>query len=980
MDRGARDARIGRRGVNARFEVPARFEAAIAEPLERLASMPSIPATEAGARLQATLRYVWACSAFCAEACLRDAGLLEWLATDGRLLERLDRPDYAGMVETATRPGTDDDAVFMAALRRFRRRHLARIAWRDLAEFAPIDTVLGELSMLADACIGAACRQATAVLGQRHGLPRDESGRELALLVLGMGKLGGGELNFSSDIDLVFAFPAHGETRGPRPLEHEEFFTRAGKRVAQLLGTPTDEGFVYRVDLRLRPFGESGPVAVSFDAIEDYLQQHGRDWERYAYVKARPVFGEQGFDELYRNVLRPFVYRRYLDFGVFESLRAMKELIAREVERRELQQNVKLGPGGIREIEFIVQAFQLLRGGNDPRLQTRGLLEALPRLAGQKLLPGDVVADLLDSYRFLRRVENRLQAWNDEQTHELPEDGHARERLALAMGSADWQTLERELDVHRARVGSHFQRAVFAPGRAAGTGGAPDPLGNVLAPEIDEARRRELLATLDAPGHLEAILAQLQRLREGVYHRRLDETGRRRLHALMPWLLRAIARLPNAEDALARVLNVLERIGGRTVYLALLHENPTARERLLELCAHSKFLADQIAAFPLLLDELLDERLFESVPTRAELAHELRTRMTGAGADDPERQVELLRQFQRAAMFRIAVPDLTGRLPLMKVSDRLTDLAELIVQEALDLAWQQITSRHGAPMCGASEDSLAPAGVIVVGYGKFGGIELGYSSDLDLVFLHDSHGELQHTAGPLVVDNSVFFLRLVQRLVHVLTVHSSAGRLYEVDTRLRPSGKGGLLVQSIEGFADYQRTEAWTWEHQAMLRSRAVAGTGALRARYEALRVELLRTAVRRSSLRDDVRSMRERMRSELSKSKPGEFDLKQGAGGITDIEFLAQYWSLRWAARHAELVTYSDNIRQLESLASICLVPQATVDVLTGAYRAYRQRLHHLSLEGERDIAPAAEFAVTRDAVSGIWQAALVDAADPDE
>ncbi|HEX9206775.1 MAG TPA: bifunctional [glutamate--ammonia ligase]-adenylyl-L-tyrosine phosphorylase/[glutamate--ammonia-ligase] adenylyltransferase [Steroidobacteraceae bacterium] len=952
------------------FAVPPEFAATIADKLEQLAGRPPLPATPAAEVINASLPYVWACSAFVADTCRRDAGLLEWLATDGRLLEDTGAAAYLALADAATRPGTGDDAGFMTAIRAFRHRHLVRIAWRDLANLAPIDAVMAELSALADACISAACRHATALLGKRHGVPRDAAGAGLPLLVLGMGKLGGGELNFSSDIDLVLLFPEHGETTGPKSMEHEEFFTRVGKRVAQLLGSVTDDGFVYRVDLRLRPFGDSGPLAVSFDAIEDYLQQHGRDWERYAYVKARPVFGEEGFDELYRNVLRPFVYRRYLDFGVFESLRAMKELIAREVQRRELQQNVKLGPGGIREIEFIVQAFQLLRGGSDPRLQTRRLLEALPRLAGQKLLTPEAVEELQAAYRYLRRVENRLQEWNDEQTHELPTEPHARARLALAMGLPDWESLVAELQVHRDRVSAHFRRAVFAPAQSADDEAAEQVLEHVLDPELDELRRREVLARLGAPDMVDALLPQLQQLSESAYYRRLDETGRRRLQVLLPRLLRAIVRLPNADTALARVLNVIERIGGRTVYLALLNENPKARARLLELCADSKFLADQIAAFPLLLDELLDDRLFESTPTRAELEQELRARMAASDADDPEDQVDVLRQFQRAAMFRIAVPDLTGRLPLMKVSDRLTDLAELIVQEALDLAWQQITARHGTPMCGDVVGELRPAGVVVVAYGKFGGIELGYGSDLDLVFLHDSSGEVQRTAGPLVVENGVFFLRLVQRLVHLLTVHSAAGRLYEVDTRLRPSGKGGLLVQSIEGFADYQRTEAWTWEHQAMLRSRAVAGTvPVLRLRYESLRVELLRTAVRRATLRDDVRSMRERMRAELSKSRPGEFDLKQDAGGITDIEFLAQYWALLWSERYAELVTYSDNIRQLESCASICLVPQATVDVLTQAYRAYRQRLHHLSLEGASNIAPAAEFAATRAAVSAVWR-----------
>ncbi len=952
------------------YDLPPELRAAVAGKLEQLQGRPALPQTTAGATLAASLPYVWACSEFVADACRRDAGLLDWLADSGGLHQDLALDAYVAAAEEATRPGTQDDPGFMAALRGFRRRQLVRIAWRDLAGLAPIEQVLLELSALAEASIGVACRHAMTTLGSRHGLPRGRDGREMPLLVLGMGKLGGGELNFSSDIDLVFLFAAHGETTGSRPLEHEEFFIRAGKRVAQLLGSPTDDGFVYRVDLRLRPFGESGPVAVSFDAFEDYLQQHGRDWERYAYVKARPVFGgEHGFAELYRNVLRPFVYRRYLDFSVFESLRGMKELIAREVERRELQQNVKLGPGGIREIEFIVQAFQLLRGGSTPRLQSRSLLEVLPQLAGQKLLTADAVAELQAAYRFLRRVENRLQEWNDEQTHELPVDEGARARLALAMGQPGWPGLEAELTRHRALVSAHFQRAVFAPGATAATDAVVAGLEQILDPELDDARRRERLALLLAPALVEPVLGQLQQLRESGYYRRLDETGRRRLQQLLPSLLGAIAPLADATAALARVLHVLERIGGRTVYLALLNENAVARERLLELCAHSQFLADQIAAFPLLLDELLDDRLFTAVPARDELAQELRARMADCPADDPERQVDALRQFQRAAMFRIAVPDLTGRLPLMKVSDRLTDLAELLVGEALDLAWQQITARHGVPLCGPSAEALRPAGVIVVAYGKFGGIELGYGSDLDLVFLHDSGGEIQRSAGPQSVDNGVFFLRLVQRLVHLLTVHSAAGRLYEVDTRLRPSGKGGLLVQSIDGFAAYQRTDAWTWEHQALARSRAVAGDPALRRRYETLRVELLRSAVHRATLREDVRSMRERMRAELSKSKPGEFDLKQDAGGITDIEFLAQYWTLLWAERHAELVTYSDNIRQLESLASICLVPQGQVDVLTAAYRAYRQRMHHLSLEGGDSIAAAAEFDGMRAAVSAIWR-----------
>jgi glutamate-ammonia-ligase adenylyltransferase len=955
--------------------IPPVLRPALEPRLAALAARGGIPVagTAASDAVAASLPLVWACSDFVAESCLRDAGLLAWLVGEDRLHEKATREALAQDLASDPAVATGapaDDAAFIDALRRFRRRQLVRIAWRDLASLADVETILAELTLLADVCIGAACRRASQELAARYGVPRGPDGRPLALLVLGMGKLGGGELNFSSDIDLVFLFAEHGETDGGRALENEEYFTRLGRRVAQLLGTVTAEGFVYRVDLRLRPFGDSGPLVVSFDAFEDYLQQHGRDWERYAYVKARPVAGGDEFEALYRNVMRPFVYRRYLDFSVFESLRDMKEMISREVERRELQNNVKLGPGGIREIEFIVQAYQLIRGGSEPRLQTRSLLTALSLLAGKKLLSEAEVLELGDSYRFLRRLENRLQERNDEQTHELPVDEAGRARLALGMGTDSWASLEPEIARHRDRVSGHFRRLLFGPEEPDTAAATVRALEGILEPGAGGAA----LESLRAAGLLEAsaVLERLDMLRDSAYYRRLDETGRRRLQLLLPRLLQAVAARGAEASTLGRLLHVLERIGGRTVYLALLNENAVARSRLVELCAHSQFLADQIAAFPLLLDELLDERLFESTPTRAELERDLRARMAGTDAADPERQVDLLRQFQRAAVFRVAVPDLTGRLPVMKVSDRLTDIAELIVAEALDLSWGQITGRHGVPRCGASEAALREAGMIVVAYGKFGGIELGYGSDLDLVFLHDSAGEQQHTSGPAVVENSVFFLRLVQRLVHLLTVHSAAGRLYEVDTRLRPSGKGGLLVQSLEGFGDYQRAEAWTWEHQALLRARAVAGPAPLRERFEALRRDLLRFGIRRDTLRDEVRNMRERMRSELSKSGPDEFDLKRDAGGITDIEFLAQYWTLKWCDERPELVTYSDNIRQLESLASIDLVPQSIVDLLTGAYRAYRQRIHHLSLDGASTVVPASEFADVRQQVTAVWRDAM--------
>jgi glutamate-ammonia-ligase adenylyltransferase len=671
------------------------------------------------------------------------------------------------------------------------------------------------------------------------------------------------------------------------------------------------------------------------------------------------------------------VYRRYLDYGVFESLREMKALIEREVERRELADHVKLGPGGIREIEFIVQAFQIIRGGQDRRLQTQSLLSALKLLETWKRLPPGMTDELRGAYVYLRRLENRLQMIGDAQVHSLPEDALTRERIALAMGAPDWPALVAELNRYRELVSRHFRLVVFGAA-------VPDDkavridLGRFWDTEAETAVLAESLARAGFAASDEAARLLLE-LRSSSLVRRLDEPGRKRLQALLPTLLADVARLgsavrpldPEAQlQVLRRVLRVVEAIGQRSTYFALLHENASARARLVDLCGHGDFLTQQIASHPLLLDELIDERLAE-LPSRASLEGEVRSRLEQLSDEDPERQVEALRHFQRAAIFRVAVADLTGRIPVMRVSDRLTEIAEIIVEHAVELGWRQIAAQFGVPMCGEGT-SRRPVSICVVGYGKLGGIELGYSSDLDLVFLHDSYGDQQETAGDRPIDNQLFFVRLAQRIMHLLTMHSAAGRLYEVDVRLRPSGKGGLLVTSITAFVEYQQREAWTWEHQALLHARGVAGAARLRSDFESARLKVLAEYVKRETLRTEVRNMRERMRKELSKGTAGQFDIKQDAGGVADIEFLAQYWALRWAKDYPPVVLFSDTIRQLESVASADLVPQATVDELTAAYRAFRGRSHHLSLAGAGAIVPESEFVAERAAVTRIWNEAM--------
>jgi glutamate-ammonia-ligase adenylyltransferase len=928
---------------------------------ERAAEMPELCAAVAALppELSAELVPVIAASEFVAAALLQDPQALGGLGLGAGDLSGA----YAAQVAEAA---SDEDARRL--LRVWRRRAMVRIAWRDISGRAPVESTLHELSDLADACIHAVAAAAAHHLAPIFGEPRDERGGAVPLIVVAMGKLGGRELNFSSDVDLVLLFAEAGETRGPRTVDNQEYFQRLAREIVRYLDERTEDGFVFRVDLRLRPFGDSGPLVVSLAALEDYLQTHGRDWERYAWIKARAVVAPEAFAATWRDCVRPFVYRRYLDFGVFESLRDMKALIAREVVRRELEDDLKLGAGGIRELEFIVQSFQLVRGGNDRHLQNASLLEVLPLLAGAKYLPQEVVTALTDAYVILRRAENGVQMLRDQQTHRLPDSEADRERLALMHGGADWPALLARIAAARHCVAQEFAALGFgaALDKSDEIGAELDIFASddgMIASELAKKGFDSDAATTLAPA--------LRACAQGAMLRKLDEIGRRRLQFILARVLASAVKRPQPVIVVTRILRILDAIGARSSYLALLKEQPAALERLIDVCAISGFLAQQIAEFPLLLDELIDRRAFEELPSRDTFARELAARTERLPADDQERQVEGLRQFQKAAIFAVALADQTGRLPLMKVSDRLTDIAELIVARCMDLAWQQMVALYGTPQCGPDLEHLRVVHVAVAGYGKLGGLELGYGSDLDLVFLHDSSGEIAETCGARPLDNVVFFLRLGQRIVHLLTMHSAAGRLYEVDMRLRPNGKGGFLITGIDAFETYQHENAWTWEHQALLRARAVAGDPALCARFEAVRRRALTHDVHLKTLRTDVMEMRARMRRELSEAGAGQFDLKQDAGGIADIEFLVQYWVLAEAHRNQSLIDYPDNIRQLEALAHGGVVPEETALWLADTYRLYRGVLHRLSLEGGgARVVAAGDYAAPRARVQEIWQA----------
>ena len=914
-------------------------------------------------------------SPFAAGILDRYPALLGELVEPGRLSRSAMPGELSGLL-AACLAGAADDDDFQRRLRLFRHRELVRIVWRDLNAAADVGESLRDLSDLADAAINAAHQYADRMLRERHGQPRTADGAPCGFGIVAMGKLGGHELNFSSDVDLVFLYSEAGETDGARPLANEEYFRRLAQRIIDLLSRDTPEGFVYRVDVRLRPFGSAGPLAVGLESLENYLVRNGRDWERYAWIKARVVNDWADSDHLYRDVLRPFIYRRYLDYGVFSSLREMKALIEAEVAKKEFRGNLKLGPGGIREIEFIVQALQLVRGGTVATLREREIRKALPALVRAGCLPEQDAAELTAAYRYLRLAENRIQALHDRQTHDLPADASDQGRLARAMGCADWNAFLAELKVQRDVVARHFRDIVFrgSNGAAADETAAITPAGADSALQqvwLEDAAPEVQRGRLAAAGYADpdAALERVRRLREGGLQQRLDQPGRQRLDALVPAVLLAASRQAEPARALDGMVLVLEAIGRRSAYFALLNENPPALERLVGICSASEFLARLVATHPLLLDELLDPRVFEQAPSRDELAADLAMRLERVAPDDVEARLDALRNFQQAATFRVAVVDLTGVLPLMKVSDRLTDIAELVLEAALGIAWAELAARHGEPRC-VVDGVARPARFAIVAYGKLGGLELGYGSDLDLVFLNDSGGEQQQTDGVQPVENAVFFSRLTRRVISILTMHTTSGKLYEVDIRLRPSGQSGLLVSSLTAFDLYQRQDAWTWEHQALLRSRAVAGDPGVKAAFEQLRVKALTTYVRRENLAREVADMRQRMRTELSKGTPELLDVKQDPGGITDIEFLVQYLVLREAGNFPDLVRWSDNIRQLEGLAAHGILPAADAGALADAYRAYRQRMHHLNLAGAPGLVPRAEVASLTDAVIRHWQA----------
>lgn len=928
----------------------------------------------------AQFAHVSAASDFVIEQSVRDPLMLLSLVQSGEL----DRPfapgELCGQIAAAVSSAQTEDELGRV-LRRQRTRHQVRIIWRDLNRQADLVQTCRDLSDMADASIDQAyqwlyrrhCDQFGTPTGRRSGEPQQ-------MVILGMGKLGAVELNLSSDIDLIFAYPEGGETVGvKRPLDNQEFFIRLGQRLIKALDPITVDGFVFRVDMRLRPYGSSGALVLSFNALEQYYQDQGRDWERYAMIKSRVVAGDQVAGEQLQEMLRPFVYRRYLDFSAIEALRTMKQLIQQEVRRKGMADNIKLGSGGIREVEFIAQAFQLIHGGRDLSLQQRPLLKVLGTLEGQGYLPPAVISELREGYEFLRYTEHAIQAIADRQTQMLPDSAQDQARIAFMLGFADWEAFHEKLMFWRGRVAWHFAQVIADPDEDEGAesevvvGGEWLPLWEEAQDEEAACRQLEEGGFADATKALKALAS----LRASPQLRAMQRLGRERLDAFIPRLLAQAVEHESPDLVLERVLPLVEAVARRSAYLVLLTENPGALRRLLTLCAASPWIAEQITRFPLLLDELLNEgRLFKP-PLAPELAAELRERLTRIPEDDLEQQMEALRHFKLAHRLRVAASEIAGSLPLMKVSDYLTWLAEAILEQVLALAWRQTVAKYGTPL--RTDGTLCDPGFIIVGYGKVGGIELGHGSDLDLVFIHDGDQQAE-TDGPKPIDGTQFFTRLGQRIIHLLTAQTNSGQLYEVDMRLRPSGASGLLVSSLGAFARYQENEAWTWEHQALVRARVLVGSKDVGQAFENVRAQVLGKARDLTKLQQEVSEMRAKMRDNLgSKSTAAgtganafeataPFDLKQDAGGIVDIEFMVQYAALAWSQTHPPLLRWTDNIRILEELEHEGLMPAEDASLLREAYKAYRSAAHRQALQKDAGVIPGDQFADERRQVMRIW------------
>lgn len=860
--------------------------------------------------------------------------------------------DYIHQLVISTLQDIQDETLWMKTLRILRARLMFRWIWQDANQLTDVVTLTQELSDFADICVQVAKDFARIPLVAKHGDPIGYNGKVQDLIVVAMGKHGAQELNLSSDIDLIFAFDEQGETNGRKCIEVQQFCILWGQKLIYLLDHITADGFVFRVDMRLRPWGDGSALAISHVALEKYLSQHGREWERYAWIKARIITGGQEGHELLQ-MTRPFVFRKYVDYTAFEAMREMKAMIEREVQRRNIEDNIKLGAGGIREVEFIVQVFQLIYGGSKLELQDRQCLVSLRHLGEAELLEPQAVLDLEDAYLFLRRVEHAIQALNDQQSQALPTEPELRARISDTLGFADWDSFMQTLNEKRVKVIYQFEHLIKE--------NEPDSLL-----ENYSQLEKQLDAVLD-----DQAKNLVHEFWYGHGIKKLTAKALQRLKTFWPHLIEAVLQSENPQMALMRLMPLVESVLRRTVYLVMLIESKGALQRLVKMATVSPWICEELTQYPVLLDEFLSMD-FE-LPKRSDLEDSLRQQLLRIELDEVEDLMRVLRLFKKSNVLTVAASDVLAESHLMKVSDALTDIAEVTVNAALQLAYQMIVKKHGYPLdsegqrCGLEHNAFA-----IIGYGKVGGIELGYGSDLDVVFIHNMD-EQADTDGIKPISGFEFAMRVARKFVSLMTTQTLDGRVYDVDTRLRPSGDAGLLVTSLRAFEQYQLKNAWLWEHQALVRARSIAGEQQLRDKFEVLRCKILTQPRDEAYVRSEVLKMRQKMKDHLGSSKEqkkdGIFHLKQDAGGIVDIEFMAQYAVLAWSGSNPDLAHYSDNVRILEDAAKTGCLSSDDATALIQAYLRERAESHRLALANQSMQVNAADWYATREVVCKLWQ-----------
>ncbi len=920
--------------------------------------------------VQADLIRVLLYSEYVSSALARYPDLFQSLVESGDLFVSYDADTYAARLGKQVADSMTPEDVKPVLLKSKLYENI-RIAWRDLTGAAGLEETLQDLSNLACAVVDTAIQVIYATEGRSFGLPEDNDQTVQGLIVLGMGKLGARELNFSSDIDLMFVYSRAGYTTGENAISNEEFFTRVCRRFVKFFAAGLQDMSLYRVDVRLRPYGEGGPLVMSAAAFEDYYQAQGREWERYAMIKARPVAGDIAAGIKLLERLKPFVYRRYFDYGSFDSFREMKHRISLQVKSKKLKNNIKLGAGGIREIEFFGQLFQLIRGGVEPRLQEQQILKVLDLLVVYQCIDAATRDDLKHAYRFLRMVENRLQAHADLQTHDIPENAGRREILALSMGEDSWPEFESALNAQMETVHFHFNQLLVS--------GDPESL------DSETRDLKELWTNINDPQftadpraigkftHPEKVLDILRSLEEHPNTRRLSSNGRKKLALLIPVLVKKISeQADEPETLLMKLVDLVTAIERRTCYLSLLIENKKALETLITLARKSPWIINFLSRHPALLDELIHPASLYAPPDRAALKHQMEIRISGLASDDLEMLLEELCIFRQINMLRVAAADVSGNYPLMKVSDHLTYIAETILSQVLDIAWHIVAGKYGTPF-GTPWQGASECGFAIVAYGKVGGLEMGYKSDIDIVFLYQADSGMTQGAGK-PIENIRFYSNLGQRIINALTVHTSAGMLYGADMRLRPGGSSGPLVSHIDAFEAYLADDAWTWEHQALIRARCVAGDLKVCDRFEKIRKIILTQKRDPAVLRKEVSDMRERMRQEHLKAEPGFFDVKHARGGILDIEFLVQYLILKHAHDCPDLVIWTDNIRLLESLDAEGIITGCQSEQLQNAYLVLRKIIHRHNLQEKPLQVSETAFAGIRRQVIDIYDHFFID------